>query len=80
LPVFGFSPAFVRAGAAAGVYPDYRALGRQTAELALRVQRGEGKGEAAEEYPGKVRIAVNLRMVHLLGLNLQMDRAMEVFR
>lgn len=66
LPVVGFSPAFVRAGAAAGVYPDYYEIGRQTAEMTLRVIRGEERGLA--EGPRKVRAAVNERVARLLGI------------
>ena len=81
LPVFGFSPAFVRAGAAAGVYPDYRALGRQTAELVLRLLKNESKPEGPlEEYPSKVQIAVNQRVVRLLGLDFHLPNGVEVFR
>jgi ABC-type uncharacterized transport system substrate-binding protein len=78
LPIVGFSPAFVRAGAAAGVYPDYRALGRQTAEMALRLHRGEASG--GEEYPARLQVAVNRRVARLLGLDLQIPAGTEVFR
>jgi ABC-type uncharacterized transport system substrate-binding protein len=78
LPIVGFSPAFVRAGAAAGVYPDYRALGRQTAEMALRIQRGEGTG--GEEYPVRLQVAVNQRVARLLGLEMRIPAGTEVFR
>ena len=49
LPLVGFSPAFVRAGAAAGIYPDYRETGRQTAEMAQRLLHGDDRG--GEEGP-----------------------------
>ena len=80
LPVVGFSPAFVHAGAAVAVYPDYRALGRQAAELALRVQRHEYKSDGSEESPSKVRIAVNQRIARLLGLDFHLAAGVEVFR
>ena len=78
LPIVGFSPAFVRAGAAVGVYPDYRALGRQAAEMALRLERGEGA--RAEEYPSRLQVAVNQRVTRLLGLDLRVPAGTEVFR
>lgn len=71
LPIVGFSPAFVRAGAAAGVYPDYRETGRQTAERAQRLLRGEDPG--ANESPRKIQIAVNQRVAHLLGIDFHID-------
>ncbi|MBZ5727316.1 MAG: hypothetical protein LAP87_20245 [Acidobacteriia bacterium] len=69
LPIVGFSPAFVRAGAAAGIYPDYRETGRQTGEMALRVLRGEDRG--ASEGPRKIHIAVNQRVARLLGVDFR---------
>ncbi len=66
LPIVGFSPAFVRAGAAAGIYPDYRDTGRQVAELAARVLRGED--HLAPASPAKVTVAVNQRVARLLGI------------
>jgi len=78
LPIVGFSPAFVRAGAAVGVYPDYRALGRQAAEMALRVERGQSSG--GEESPAQFRVAVNQRVIRLLGLDLKAPPGTEVFR
>jgi len=79
LPVVGFSPAFVRAGAAAGIYADYRESGRQAAAMATRLLRGEER--AAVEEPSKVRVAVNQRMLHLLGLEFRSGAyAIEVMR
>jgi ABC-type uncharacterized transport system substrate-binding protein len=78
LPIVGFSPGFVRAGAAAGVYADYRALGRQTAEMALRLHRGEASG--GEESPVRLQVAVNQRVTRLLGLDLKIPAGAEIFR
>jgi putative tryptophan/tyrosine transport system substrate-binding protein len=79
LPIVGFSPAFVRAGAAAGIYPDYRETGRQTAEMAQRILRGEERG--AEEGPRKIRMALNQRVTRLLGVDFHADGLpVEVFR
>jgi putative ABC transport system substrate-binding protein len=79
LPVVGFSPAFVRAGAAAGIYPDYRETGRQVAELALHVMRGDER--ATGDSPAKVRVAVNERVARLLGIEFGATPfPVEVFR
>jgi ABC-type uncharacterized transport system substrate-binding protein len=79
LPIVGFSPAFVRAGAAAGIYPDYRETGRQTAEMALRMIRGEDRG--ADEGPRRIQVAVNQRIAHLLGVEFHTSALpVEVFR
>lgn len=79
LPIVGFSPAFVRAGAAAGIYPDYRETGRQTAEMAQRMLRGEDRG--ADEGPRKIQLAVNQRVARLLGVEFKIGTLpVEVFR
>ena len=79
LPIVGFSPSIVRAGAAAGIYPDYREIGRQTGEMALRGLRGEDLG--TEEGPRKIQLAVNQRVARLLGVEFHIDSpAVEVFR
>jgi ABC-type uncharacterized transport system substrate-binding protein len=66
LPVVGFSPAFLRAGAAVAIYPDYRAIGLQTAEL---VRRCLESGECAStETPRKTVVAVNTRVLRMLGI------------
>jgi len=78
LPIMGFSSAFVRAGAVAGIYPDYREIGRQTGELAGRLLRGEEGNR--EEGPRKVNAAINQRVAHLLGVDLRISPAVEVLR
>jgi putative ABC transport system substrate-binding protein len=79
LPLVGFSPAFVRAGAAAGIFPDYRDLGRQAGEMALRLLRGEER--AADESPRKIQVAINQRVDRLLGVEFRAGAlGAEVFR
>ena len=78
LPIVGFSPAFVRAGAVAGVYPDYHEIGRQTGELAGRILRGDEGSR--EESPRKVNAAVNQRVAHLLGIDFHANPAVVVLR
>jgi ABC-type uncharacterized transport system substrate-binding protein len=66
LPVIGFSEGFVRAGAAVGFYPDYADIGVQTAET---VKRYLSKQELPHvEAPRRVRIAVNERILRILGI------------
>jgi len=69
LPVVGFSPAFVRAGAAVGIYADYREVGRQTAAMAGRYLRGEER--LGKEEPFKVRVSINQRVARLLGVEFR---------
>ncbi len=67
LPIVGFSPAFLRAGAAAAIYPDYRGIGEQTADL---VRRCMEPGECgSSEGPRKVSVAINSKVLRMLGLD-----------
>jgi ABC-type uncharacterized transport system substrate-binding protein len=66
LPIVGFSPAFLRAGAAVALYPDYRAIGYQTADL---IRRCLEPGDCAcAESPKKVSVAVNAKILRMLGI------------
>jgi putative tryptophan/tyrosine transport system substrate-binding protein len=65
LPLIGFSGSFVRAGAAAGVYPDFGDVGRQTAALALRCLSDQS--QCREETPRRTTLAINQRVLRLFG-------------
>jgi len=66
LPIAGFSPAFLRAGAAVAVYPDYKAVGQQTADL---VRRCLGEGDCAGgESPRRLKVGVNAKVLRMLGI------------
>ncbi|MEO8660392.1 MAG: hypothetical protein ABI693_18125, partial [Bryobacteraceae bacterium] len=66
LPVIGFSEGFVRAGAAVGFYPDYGDIGTQTAETVKRYLSKEDVAKTID--PRRVRIAVNDRVLRILGI------------
>jgi ABC-type uncharacterized transport system substrate-binding protein len=66
LLIVAFSQSFVRAGAAIGVYPDFRDIGIQTGAIAQRQLAGQPV--AAEEGPRKLVVAVNQRVIRLLGI------------
>jgi putative ABC transport system substrate-binding protein len=68
LPLIGFSEAFVSAGGLVGFLPDYRDIGRQTAELVRRYQGGQA--QQGEERPRTIRTMVNERVVRALGIEL----------
>ncbi len=67
LPIVGFSASFVRAGAALGIYPDFRDVGSQTAGVAARLIAGDTG--LIDEGPRKLQVAVNQRVLRLLGLS-----------
>jgi ABC-type uncharacterized transport system substrate-binding protein len=72
LPIIGFSSGFVRAGAVVGVYPDFRDVGRQTAEMVR--QYLVGHRPLGAQNPRKVNVAINQRAFRILGLQLPSPR------
>jgi hypothetical protein len=69
LPIVGFSPAFLRAGAATAIYPNYRGIGEQTADL---VRHCLEPGDCASwEPPRKIDTAVNAKICRMLGLDFK---------
>ena len=66
LPIIGFSESFARAGAAVGVYPDFRDIGLQTGEAAQQIISGQIVH--LSEGPRKLKLAVNPSVLRLIGL------------
>lgn len=74
LPVFGFSPAFVRAGALVGVGVDPAAQGIQAAEIATQVLGHTwDEHKAAIQAPATYQIAVNQIVADKIGITLPKD-------
>jgi ABC-type uncharacterized transport system substrate-binding protein len=64
--ITGFSEGFARAGTAAGIYPDYKAVGRQTGFAVRKFLRdGLSPGTQTASDP---QVAVNERILRLLGV------------
>lgn len=76
LLVVGFSQSFVRAGAALGVYPDFHDVGAQTGTLAQKQLAGQAI--ASEEGPRKLVVAINQRVIRLLGIDYEPRKGSEV--
>jgi putative ABC transport system substrate-binding protein len=66
LPLIGFSESFTKAGAAIGVYPDFRDVGAQAGEAARQLL--EGQTVRPSESPRRLKVAVNSSVLRLLGL------------
>jgi len=83
VPVWGFSPAFVRAGALLGVGVEPKAQGTQAAEIALAVLAGQACAKGFAQPPHEFNIAVNLIVAQQIGLELPeslVRRATYVYR
>ena len=82
-PVWGFSPAFVRAGAIIGAGVEPRSQGKQAAELALKAMEGKCTNADKAQSPSEFQIAVNLIVAKQIGLEIPdvlIHRATYVYR
>ncbi|MDF1564258.1 MAG: ABC transporter substrate-binding protein [Deltaproteobacteria bacterium] len=68
-PLLVFSAAFVKAGALAGVAPDYRAVGESTGRLVRSILKGENPSDIPVQDPPST-ILVNRRSAERLGLKI----------
>jgi putative ABC transport system substrate-binding protein len=69
VPVFGYNRFFYNSGAALCSILDYRAIGRQTAQLSLALLTGQ---ECETQMP-EFKIWYNLRILNMLGIDLVID-------
>lgn len=85
IPVFGFSPSFVRAGALLGVGIDPGSQGAQAAQLAKEALTRKAAGDPLQSHllPPSFQIAVNVIVAEKLGIELPaklIERATHVFQ
>lgn len=70
VPVFGFSLAYVKAGALAAVYSAPAQIGQQVAEIALSLEGEKGRGLPPPQYPKYFSIGVNYQVARSMGLEI----------
>ncbi len=83
IPFLGFSVNQVEAGALLALYSDYKDLGRQAGEIALRIFSGEKPSQIPICYPRKVLLAINLKVAEWIKADISVrfiDKASIVFR
>jgi ABC-type uncharacterized transport system substrate-binding protein len=83
LPVFSFLSNSPRQGAVMAVARDYHDAGREGAQVAVRVLRGEDPAKIPFANVRRSRLVINLRKARELGLNVPpslLQRADEVIR
>lgn len=68
IPLFGFSPAYVRAGAIAAVYSTPAQIGRQAGEIASRAMGGAAL--PPPQHPRNYTVATNPTVARSLGIPL----------
>ena len=70
IPIVGGSADVVKDGVLFTYGANYRALGRQTAKLAVRVMKGEKVEDISAEYPKTLDVVVNKEMAQTLGIDV----------
>jgi ABC-type uncharacterized transport system substrate-binding protein len=70
IPVWGFSPAFVRAGALIGVGVEPAAEGNQAADLVIKAINNPKTIKREADSPQEFQIAVNLMVAEQIGLEI----------
>lgn len=71
VPLFGYSQAFVEAGALAGIYSSPAQIGRHAAELADRILANQQV--AANNYPKYFTVKTNRQIAQVLNIKLASD-------
>lgn len=70
LPIIAISPSFVKAGALAAVYPDYKDNGALAAEVAARYFNGESLQSISVQRASRTRTAINLIVARRLRVSV----------
>lgn len=69
-PFMGLSSSFVAAGALFSLSCDYEDIGKQAAEIAIRILQGENAQNIPVAVPRKVFLSLNLRTADQIGLRI----------
>lgn len=83
LPFMGISPPYVKAGALFALSCDYKDIGKQSGEIAVRILLGKTPSEIPITMPRKTYLSINLRTSSQIGLGIPADvisKAQEVIR
>ena len=83
IPIVGPSGGWVRAGAIYALDRDYRDVGAQSADLAMRILRGQSPGSLPAQPPRKVEYSINGRTAGELKIEIPralLQAAQEVVR
>lgn len=73
VPVIGFSPGLVEAGAIAAVYSAPEDIGADTADLLTEIYDSEPSDWPSTRHPDRFQVTVNRQVARAIGLNLPPD-------
>ncbi|MCP5107425.1 MAG: hypothetical protein GY950_28820, partial [bacterium] len=68
IPVMGISPSYARSGALLALSCDYRDIGRQSGEIALKLLEGTDYPDLEITVPRKIKLYLNETVAHRLGI------------
>lgn len=71
VPFVGLSPSFVKAGALLAFSVDYRDVGRQSGELAVRVLAGEDPSSLSLATPRSLSLSVNMNTARQIDVEIR---------
>jgi putative ABC transport system substrate-binding protein len=77
IPLLCTSDVFVKAGALAAVFADYKCIGRQAGELAEKILEPSTPGSRGIVNPHSFKLAINTDTAEKLGLNLEAIHRLE---
>jgi putative ABC transport system substrate-binding protein len=77
IPLLCTSDVFVKAGALAAVFADYKSIGRQAGELAEKILEPLTSGSLGIVNPHSFKLAINTDTAEKLGLNLEAIQRLE---
>ncbi|MCK5534382.1 ABC transporter substrate-binding protein [bacterium] len=70
LPVLGFSVNMVKTGALLSLYTDYKDMGRQAGEIALKIINGDKPDDISVSFPRKITMAINLKVAKIIEIDI----------
>jgi putative ABC transport system substrate-binding protein len=73
LPFVGLSPSYVKAGALCSLVFDSHDIGRQAAELAVRILSGTPAAVLRTTTPENIQLALNLRTADIIGVTIPQE-------
>ncbi|MBZ0092012.1 MAG: hypothetical protein K8F27_07300 [Sulfuricellaceae bacterium] len=76
VPVIGFSPSYVKAGALAAVYSTPAQIGQQVAEILYPLLQDPGRGLPAPQFPKYFSVSVNYQVARSLGIEIEDEAAL----
>lgn len=73
IPFMAFSSNYVKAGALMALESDYEDIGRQTADMAVKILKGQNPELIPVELPRKVKLLTNQNTAEVIGIKIPQD-------